>query len=314
MIPLVDTVRKLIEKINIKGRLATDEPMAGHTTFKTGGAADLYAVPADEDDLRRIIEVVRGEGAPLFVIGGGANILVSDLGIRGLVLDMGRFTGRILSGTTLTAEAGCTMSGAAEYAEAAGFSGPDTFYAMPGTLGGSVWMNARCYGRSLSDLIEWVEYIDTDGRVERLSRDEGGFDYKVSPFQKMEAVIIRASLSLEREDPQIVRERMEGYKRDRESKGHFLAPCAGSVYKNNRDFGRPTGQIIDSLGMKGLRMGGAQVSPLHGNIIINAGSATSREIRGLMELIEKRVFEATGFRLEREVLLVGDWDSLPFPG
>ncbi|HOV63264.1 MAG TPA: UDP-N-acetylmuramate dehydrogenase [Spirochaetia bacterium] len=310
MIPFVDTVRKLIEKINIKGKLRTDEPMAFHTTFRTGGPADVFAVPEDEEDVRKLFAVIQGEGIPLFILGGGANILVSDRGIRGIVIDMCRFSSLVIRENSLIAQAGVSISSVAESAQEAGFSGPDTFYAMPGSVGGSIWMNARCYGRSISDILEWAEFMDFEGRTLRLSGEEGGFDYKLSPFQTKDAVIVQASFRLIEENRDTVRKRMEGYKRDREGKGHFLAPSAGSVFKNNRDFGNPTGKIIDSLGLRGYTIGGARISPVHGNIIINTGGARASDIRDLIEFTEKKVFEAYGYKLEREIRLIGDWDSV----
>jgi UDP-N-acetylmuramate dehydrogenase len=180
-------------------------------------------------------------------------------------------------------------------------------YSLPGSVGGAVWMNARCYEREVSDVLEFVDYVDPDFGQRRLAMRRDEWDYKVSPFQGMRGVILRAGFRLAPGNPRQVEDRMQEHRQDREKKGHFLFPCAGSVFKNNRAFGAPTGVIVDSLGMKGRRIGGAQVAPFHGNIIVNTGGATARDVLALIELVEDEVRRRLGFHLEREVLLVGEW-------
>jgi UDP-N-acetylmuramate dehydrogenase len=180
---------------------------------------------------------------------------------------------------------------------------------MPGTVGGAVWMNARCYSRSVSDVLAEVEVAAADGSLRlQLPRPEQ-FDYKISPFQTMDALILRASFRLQKGEPRTIRAAMQANRADREAKGHFLWPCAGSVWKNDRSFGEPTGRILDSLGCKGLRVGDAAVSDRHANIVVNLGQATAAQVLELMRIVEARVFENRGYRLEREVLTVGDFSS-----
>jgi UDP-N-acetylmuramate dehydrogenase len=281
--------------------------MDRHTSFRVGGPADLYLRPADEEDLKTVIYRSQEYGLPLFPLGDGANILVSDKGIRGIVLDMGNFTAVHIEGSELYAGAGLAAGDAAEKAAAASLGGMDFLYAMPGSIGGSVWMNARCYGKSVSDILRYTDVIDSDGTKKRIRTDVSQFAYKRSPFQNRRSVIVGAGFSLQKEDPAVIRERMRNNEADRRQKGHFSHPSAGSVFKNNRRFGSPTGLIIDSLGLKGMRIGGAQISELHGNIIVNTGSARAEDIRELIEAVEKRVQKELGLLLEREVLLVGEW-------
>jgi UDP-N-acetylmuramate dehydrogenase len=263
-------------------------------------------------ELIRLSRACREDGLPLFVLGGGANILVSDRGIRGLVLDTGALRGVERRGDSLECLSGTPMSEVSERAADERLTGLEFLYSMPGSVGGSVWMNARCYGSQISDVLEWVELLDlssaAQGEPRRVRCSAEQFGYKRSPFQQRPCVILRASFLLRPGDPRESLRRMEGYREDRERKGHFLLPSAGSAFKNNRDFGAPTGKLIDDLGLTGHRVGAAAVSRQHGNIIVNLGGATAADVLRLLELLECRVLERYGFRLEREILLVGEWE------
>ena len=288
--------------------------MSRHTTFRIGGSAELFLQPVDPAELPILFALLRGEGVPCFPLGAGANILVSDRGIRGAVVDLSELRGcRRAAGpdgeVRLECLAGTPVSAACEEALRLGSSGLEFLYAMPGSVGGAVWMNARCYSRSVSDVLAEVQVAEPGGALRwHLSRP-GEFDYKVSPFQRMDALILRASFRLQKGDPRAIQEAMQANRADREAKGHFLWPCAGSVWKNSRFFGEPTGRILDSLGCKGLRVGDAAVSDRHANIIVNLGQATAAQVLELMRAVEVRVFENRGLRLEREVLTVGDFGS-----
>lgn len=310
----LSTIGKILEKINIRGSIRREEPLSRHTTFRIGGPADLFLQPADPDELSALFALLRGEGVPVFPLGGGANILVSDRGIRGAVLDLSELRGgRRADGPggepRLELLAGTPVSAACEQACRLGLSGLEFLYAMPGSVGGAVWMNARCYSRSISDVLAEVQVAAPDGSLRLHLPGQEQFDYKLSPYQGMDALILRACFRLQEGDPRAIQAAMQANRADREAKGHFLWPCAGSVWKNNRSFGEPTGRILDSLGCKGLRVGDAAVSDRHANIIVNLGQATAAQVLELMRRVEARVFEARGYRLEREVLPVGDFLS-----
>jgi UDP-N-acetylmuramate dehydrogenase len=305
----VQTVGELLKKINIAGPLLFAEPMCRHTSFQIGGPADIYLRVRDEEELERVFAFVLREGLPYFVLGEGANILVSDRGIRGIVLDLAdlnncRFEAE---GPLLIAGAGADMSRACEQARDNGLAGLEFAYSMPGSVGGSIYMNARCYGSSMSDRLAYVDFLDEKALRRRLIVNGEDFGYKRSPFQKRSSVILAGAFRLTRGERGLIDAQMQSYKADREQKGHFRFPCAGSVFKNNRDFGRPTGSIVDSLGLKGTRIGDAEISEFHANIIINRGKARAGEVLELIRLIEERVRQAFGFNLEREILLVGEW-------
>ncbi len=299
-----------MRKINLRLPALFDEPMSRHTTFRIGGPADALLRPQDAGEVRRAAAVCREHALPLFVLGGGANILVSDRGIRGVVLDTSGLNGIEPVGAgreALRAGAGASMDSLCRRALEAGLAGLAAFAFMPGSVGGSIWMNARCYEVSVSERLESVEALDEDLEVRRHPVRPEDYGYKRSPFQGRRSIILSGTFRLRRGEPARIREEMEARRRDREAKGHFLYPCAGSVFKNNREFGRPTGQIIDSLGLKGCRIGDAEVSRLHANIIVNRGNARAADVLALIRLAEERVREAYGLRLEREILLVGDW-------
>jgi len=318
------TLRKILEKINTdlgyNADIRYEEPMAGHTSFKVGGPADAWIRPRGDSFpsyAAAILETARNEGIPVFLLGGGANLVVADSGIRGIVLDStgwtgwdfgppegGGKTGEIL----MRVRSGTPADEAAEAAAREGWGGLDFLAGMPGTMGGAVWMNARCYGTSVSDILEDTEFLAADGGPARVSRFEGDFSYKKSPFQSREGIILSARFRLSPGDREELGRKMEEHRRDRENKGHYRAPSAGSAFKNNRDFGKPTGQILDELGLRGLTVGGAAIAPWHGNIIINTGNARAADIRALTELAAEKAKAALGIDLEPEILFVGDWN------
>ncbi len=284
-----------------------DEPMEAHTTFRVGGPADVYARPADVESLTELRRFARRHMLPTFVLGGGANIVVGDRGLRALVIDVGAIDHFRISGERITVGAGLPISDAAEKAAADSLAGLDFLYSMPGSTGGAVWMNARCYGSSVIDILERVDYLDEDGARRTMNPDPNQFGYKRTPFQTNDWIIVEAQFGLHFEQESKIRSRMESYKADRTSKGHFAWPCAGSVFKNNRDFGEPTGKVLDRLGLRGTRIGGAKVSDFHANIVVNDRNATACDIDALARLMEERAREAFGIELEREVLFLGEW-------
>ena len=306
-------VGKILKKINLPCPVFYDEPMDRHTSFRIGGPADAYVQPRTPDEAARVFELLNSRNIPTYILGAGANILVSDLGFRAAVIDMSALQEHGVSptaqGGTLEALAGASMSAVSELALEHGLSGLEFIYAMPGSVGGSVWMNARCYGKSISEVLLQVRCVEQSGRIATKTTEQEQFSYKRSPFQSSGYLILGATFSLVPGDPEQMRQKMQSIKQDREQKGHYLYPCAGSIFKNNRTLGKPTGKLIDSLGLKGRCIGGACVSKLHGNIIVNTGAAKAIEVADLIKLLESEVREALGFQLEREILLVGQWQE-----
>jgi UDP-N-acetylmuramate dehydrogenase len=262
------------------------------------------------------VEAARAEGIPLFILGGGANLLVGDRGIRGLVLDTsalaGLDEGAAKSDGLLSAEAGLPVDRLCEAARERGLEGLETFYGMPGSVGGAAFMNARCYEVEMADRIAWVDLLRPGAReAERLPFSAADWAYKNSPFQPggraAGAAILAVAYRLGEGEPEAIGKVMREKRADREAKGHYRLPSAGSVFKNNHAFGRPTGKILDELGFRGRRIGGAMVSEWHANIFVNAGGATAADMRRLIELAESEAKARFGYELEPEVLMVGDF-------
>jgi UDP-N-acetylmuramate dehydrogenase len=299
-----------------------NEAMNLHTAFKTGGPAEMYAEPENAESLICLLSEARQKRHPVFIMGGGANLLVADRGIRGLVINTSRLRKFKIEESggayILKAEAGLPVSDAAAIAADAGLEGLEFIYAMPGSAGGAVWMNARCYGLSAADALESVSFLEKDSLgLQKKERDNAefmaAFAYKKSPFQPGEkldgAVIAETAFRLRRGDTGALWKKMREIEADRKAKGHFLAPSAGSVFKNNRAFGSPTGKILDKLGFRNFTLGGARVSPLHANIIINEGKASSADIRSLIEIMQNRAAQELGFQLEPEIVFAGEWEQ-----
>jgi UDP-N-acetylmuramate dehydrogenase len=304
----VQTIRESARKIKTNAPLRFDEPMAPHTSFRIGGPADAFLCPRTDRELEDARGACLRAGVPVFLLGGGTNILVADRGIRGAVIDLTGLRGIRLEDGILSALAGTPMSDTAAAAAAAGFSGLEFAWCLPGTVGGAVWMNARCYDRSVSDCLLAAVSSGDDLAPHRREVRPAEWGYKKSPYQGLRETIVSAEFRLEPGDRVRMEARMAEIKADRERKGHFRFPSAGSTFKNDRAFGAPTGALIDSLGLRGLSVGDAQVAPYHGNIFINKGRATAADMRELIRRVERSVEDRLGFRLEREVLLVGDWE------
>jgi UDP-N-acetylmuramate dehydrogenase len=318
----MDTLRKFIEKINTEtgfiGELRYDEPLAAHTTFQVGGPGDCWIRPQAggfPEYTAALLAAARTADIPVFILGAGANIVVADRGIRGIVLDTGAWTGSFSGGSEPQTQcprnwylpSGVPVDAAAEAAAKAGLSGLEFLAGMPGSIGGAVWMNARCYGRSVSDCLTETDILDEGGNRIAVPFKPEDFAYKKSPFQNRDILILGARFALSAGSAEAIRGEMAAHRRDREAKGHYRFPSAGSVFKNNRAWGKPTGQIIDELGFRGLSLGGAAVAEWHGNIIINRRNAQAADIRALAETVAAKVQAALGITLEPEIRFVGDW-------
>jgi UDP-N-acetylmuramate dehydrogenase len=306
-------LREFVETINRKtgfsGAIRWGEPMAAHTSFKVGGPAEVWIQPGAEafpGYAAALLRAADEAAVPVFILGRGSNLVVADAGIPGIVLDTGAWVGvetehRPGAEPMLAVRSGTGIAEALEAAASRGAGSLAFLAGMPASIGGAVYMNARCYGRSIADALIEVDALDESfQRITAPCRAEE-FGYKKSPFQDRRGLILAARFRFDpRPEPELRRE-MAANTRDREAKGQFRFPSAGSVFKNNRAFGKPTGRIIDELGLKGLRRGGAMVAPWHGNMIINTGNAASADIQGLVEDVAARVRAALGITLEPEI-------------
>lgn len=304
------TVREFLEKIKFDGPVSYGEPMSGRTTFRIGGPADALAEPRTRESLAALLSAAREEGLPVFLLGGGANLLVRDGGIRGLVVSTRGLAGLRNTEAGIEAEAGVPVTDLVGAAAEAGLSGLEFAAGLPGSVGGAVYMNARCYEREFADLMTRVDYLDSRGNFGSLVPAKGEWAYKSTPFmpggRQSGSVVLGAEFRLTPGDCAAIRARMRELEADRAAKGHFDFPCAGSVFKNDRRFGRPTGRILDELGFRGRALGTAAVSKKHANIFVNPGSATAADMLALIEQARREARERYGYELETEVVIVGE--------
>lgn len=281
------------------------EPMSRHTTFRTGGPADLLVQPKAEQ-IAPILEVCRNEEIPWTVIGNGSNLLVGDGGIRGVVLEIGKqMSDVVIEGTVITAGAGAMLSSIASRAAAAELTGMEFASGIPGSLGGAVVMNAGAYGGEMKDILQKVTVLTPDGTVQTLSVKELELSYRHSIIPEKGYLVISAVLKLQAGNADEIQSIMDDLKEKRVSKQPLEYPSAGSTFK--RPEGYFAGKLIQDAGLRGFRVGGAQVSEKHCGFIINRDQATSTDICQLMQQVSEIVYEKFGVRLEPEVKKIGEF-------
>lgn len=301
-------LREFLKKINSIVTVEKSIELYNYTTFKTGGNADYFIAPKTIKELTIIKKIAYDLEITLFILGKGANILISDNGVRNPVLYTGNLKSIKLDSNEIYVESGCSIEELCDFSLTNSLSGLEFISGLPSSVGGAIWMNARCYGNSISQILHSVDYIDSYGNKKTLFPKDGDFEYKKSPFQSNEWIIVSAIFKLKKGLKKEIQNLMQINKDDREKKGHFRYPCAGSIFKNNRSFGKPSGEIIDSLGLRGTTIGGACISDFHANIIINNNNASSSDIRKLIIFTKQCVFDKLGYKLEEEVLYIGDWE------
>ena len=281
-----------------------DEPMKNHTSFKIGGPAAALCAPKDRQQLRELVGFVQREGVDSWYIGNGSNLLVSDKGLNGvaILLDSG-FDGEIeVDGTVLLAPAGKKLSAVCAAACAAGLTGLEFAYGIPGSVGGAVYMNAGAYGGEMKDRLLWVEYLAPTGEIVRLEQEQMGLSYRHSCFMEegmQGSCIVRAAFGLQRGEKAAIQSEMDRILNQRRQKQPLEYPSAGSTFK--RPQGAFAAQLIDKCGLKGFTVGGAQVSEKHAGFVINTGKATCADVLELTRQVRECVQEKTGHLLELEV-------------
>ena len=280
------------------------ESMAAHTSFKIGGAADLFVSVGEREQACEVLRFCRKEAIPLRVVGNGSNLLVSDAGIAGVVLRFeagdSPFT---VDGCRITAQAGASLKRLCTVACENGLSGLEFAYGIPGTVGGGVYMNAGAYGGELSDTVRSVTALTPDGETVVLSAEELQFGYRHSALMENGLFVWSVELELHQGDAVAIREAMEAHLTARKEKQPLEYPSGGSFFK--RPAGYFAGALIEQSGLKGYTVGGAQVSEKHAGFVINRGGATCADVMALCEHVQREVQTKFGVKLEREVQLVG---------
>lgn len=299
-------IQSLVQANFAPERIIPRASMARYTTFRVGGPADVLVNIVDTREIATVLRAAKNAGVNATIIGNGSNLLVRDGGIRGLVIRIaGDCAGIRREGDMVYAKAGISMSAAAQFALSEGLSGLAEIAGIPGTLGGGVIMNAGAYGRELSQVVTRVEAISiADGKIMVFEGPDLGFSYRHSAMMDANVIVTDVVMQLTPADPSEIRARMEELGRARREKQPLHLPSAGSTFK--RPVGQFAAKLIDDCGLRGLRVGDAQVSEKHTGFVVNLGNATASDILALMDQVRNRVMEATGVTLEPEVRILGE--------
>jgi len=290
-------------KIKFRGKLLENEPLARYTTWRIGGPARYLALPADSEDVVRALELAQDRGLPWVVLGLGSNVLVKDGGFPGVVIRMGKGLDRFeMKGATAIVGGGMPTPILARRTAEAGFAGVERFIGIPGTVGGGIFMNAGCHGAEFSEVVTEVTVMDPRGKVKQLSRKQISFKYRST---NLEGIVIEAKLVLGEESPAKLKELQSKLLRWRKAGTPFDQPCCGSTFTNPPGGTKTAGMLIDECGLKGFTIGGAQVSTLHANYIINKGTATANDVLRVIDHVRKTVAKKTGVTLELECKVIG---------
>ena len=298
-----ETVARI--KSEIRGQVHFDELMSIHTSFHIGGPADVMVVPADREDLRKVLCIAREEKAPLTVIGNGSNLLVRDKGIRGIVLKLGNaLKNWEQNGNVFVFDSGVSLAQCCRIIGDAGYTGMEFAVGIPGSLGGAVYMNAGAYDGEMKDTVVSVEVMTRAGDIKTLDREELQFAYRHSALQASNVIVLAVKLQVKEGDKAAIRAKMDDFSQRRVSKQPLDIPSAGSTFK--RPEGRFVGKMVEEAGLKGFRIGGAEVSVKHAGFIVNADHATAKDVLQLIEYIEKIIQENYNVTLVPEILVLGE--------
>jgi UDP-N-acetylmuramate dehydrogenase len=283
-----------------RGEIRTDEPLSKHTSFRIGGPADFYLYPKDLEDLTSAIDFAQSHKLPKFVIGNGTNLLVSDDGIRGIVIDLSQTFNEIESKeNSVTAGAGVVLE---DYGAERGLSGFESLIGIPGQVGGGIVLNAGAFDTEISDRLGSVRLMDRFGTLERKRKSELTFGYRMTGIPR-DTIIVEAQFLLKEGNPKDMEISQNNYLRKRKDKQPLSLPSAGSVFK--RPVGDFAGRLIEDAGCKGLRIGDAMVSRKHANFIVNCRLASAQDVLRLIDEVKERVLKQFQVELELEIHLIG---------
>lgn len=292
-----------LNNVIAKDSILIDEPMSRHTTFRVGGPADFFVTPKAKEEVRDVIRICKEAGMPYYIIGNGSNLLVSDAGYRGVIVQIYKEMNEVkVEGDLVKAQAGALLSGIAAKALGAELSGFEFASGIPGTIGGACVMNAGAYGGEMKDVLESVTVLTGEGKIIELGRNELELGYRTSVIAKKGYIVLGAVLKLERGDGEKIKTYMDELKEKRVTKQPLEYPSAGSTFK--RPEGSYASLLIEQCGLKGLNVGGAEVSTKHSGFVINKGGATFEDVIELTDKVKKCVYEKTGYSLELEPIIL----------
>ena len=290
-------IKKLPEE-----QIKIDEPMKKHTNFKIGGSADIFITAKKTDEILEVLKLAKENNLKLTILGNGSNVLVSDEGIRGIVLKIsipGIDIKKEKESAIITVGAGEPLGKVAYTLLNEEIAGFEFANGIPGTMGGAIRMNAGAYGGEMKDCIKNVIYIDENGNLQSLSNKECDFSYRHSIFFDRPWIIVNAELELPYGDKKEIKEKIDEYAKSRREKQPINFPSAGSTFKRGTDF--ITAKLIDECNLKGYAVGDAEVSTLHAGFVINKGNATAKDVMAVIEHVKKTVLEKTGKQIELEI-------------
>lgn len=279
-----------------------DEPMSRHTSFRIGGTADFFALPESAEEVKKIFMLCKEYSVPITLLGNGSNVLASDAGIEGVVISISDKMSKIeICGEDIFAGAGVMLSKLSNAAAREALSGLEFASGIPGTLGGAIVMNAGAYGGEMKDVIKAVGVMDSDGNVFEIPAKDAGFGYRTSVFSKY--LVLYGKMRLKKGKQDEIKAKMAELNAKRKEKQPLNFPSAGSTFK--RPEGYFAGKLIEDAGLKGYRVGGAQVSEKHSGFVVNVGGATAKDVKTLIEDVQKKVKRDFDVVLEREIKYIG---------
>jgi UDP-N-acetylenolpyruvoylglucosamine reductase len=295
---------ELAGRVSLATDICRDEPMAKHTTLRLGGPADVYVEPASETDLAAVVKFCRERSLPFFVMGRGSNLLVRDGGIRGVVICLAQanFSRIVVAGERLRCGAGAKLKNVAVEAKRNGLAGVEFLESIPGSVGGALCMNAGAMGGATFDVVESVRFMDHTGKIHERSRARIPVEYRCCPLLK-DHIALGAVFKCQPAPREEIEQRMQAFSEKRWA-SQPAAPSAGCLFKNPAAI--PAGKLIDELGLKGTRVGGAVVSAEHGNFVVNDDQATARDVLELIAILQAKAKAARGIELQTEVEIVGE--------
>lgn len=293
-----------LQNLNI-GKVKSNEPLVQHTTMKIGGPADIFIEPSSVEDIKKIMNFIKEKHLPWRAIGRGSNLLVSDKGIEGVVIKLGTGLGHlIINGSTITVGAGHSLVSLSTLISKKGLSGLEFASGIPGSVGGAVYMNAGAHGSDISKILTKAHILFNDGTIDWLTNEEMEFSYRTSVLQqKRPGIVLEAEFNLTEGDRTAIVSQMQKNKDYRKETQPWNYPCAGSIFRN--PLPQYAGRLIEDAGLKGFSIGGAKISEMHGNFIVNAGNATAEDVLQLIQHVKDTIHNLYGVKLETEVEIIG---------
>ena len=299
---MLEIYNDLITKID-KSKVYLDEPMSKHTTFRIGGPADIFIKVETQEELLFTLESAKKGNIPITILGNGSNILVKDKGIRGIVIKL-ELKDISIENETVYVEAGVLLPKLARVALENELAGVEFLAGIPGSFGGAVFMNSGAHGGELSNKLIDITYLDENFKVKTIKKEDAKFSYRKSIFQEKNWIILSGRLNLEKGNKEKIKENMQSYLDTRLQNQPLQFPSAGSVFKRGENY--ISAKLIDECGLKGYKVGGAEVSTKHAGFIVNNGNATAEDVLNLIDFIKEKVKEKYNVELETEVKILGE--------